>query len=231
MTDLYEVNALRYATITGRQPSQNYLITDAHSDGADLDFYVWLIRGKSGDILVDTGFNQLAATAKGRSLTINPVDAMERFGVRADSIRDVVVTHLHYDHAGNLDRFPNAIPSSGPGDEVCDRSLHVQQFIASSFFSRRRDADGAPRIQRSRCISRWLWGIAPGVTLHHVGGHSDGLQVVRIETGRGPVVLASDASHCYGNMHRGNPFPVLYNVGDVCAGGSSSNVLLVMLTA
>ncbi len=33
---------------------------------------------------------------------------LERFGVKADSIRDVVVTHLHYDHAGNLDRFPNA---------------------------------------------------------------------------------------------------------------------------
>ena len=50
--------------------------------------------------------------------------------------------------------------------------------------------------------------IAPGVTLHHVGGHSDGLQVVRVETERGPVVLASDAAHYYGNMHRGNPFPM-----------------------
>ena len=29
--------------------------------------------------------------------------------------------------------------------------------------------------------------VAPGVTLHRVGGHSDGLQVVRVETARGPV--------------------------------------------
>lgn len=219
MTDLYEVNALRYATITGRQPSQNYLITDAHSDSADLDFYVWLIRGKSGDILVDTGFNQLAATARGRSLTINPVDAMERFGVRADSIRDVVVTHLHYDHAGNLDRFPNA------RFHLQDREMKYAtgRCMCSSLLRRPFSAEDVTLMVRhvfsDRVVFHDGYGeIAPGVTLHHVGGHSDGLQVVRIETGRGPVVLASDASHFYGNMHRGNPFPVLYNVGDVCAG-------------
>jgi len=56
------------------------------------------------------------------------------------------------------------------------------------------------------------------VTLHRVGGHSDGLQVVRVETARGPVVLASDASHFYGNMHRRSPFPILYNLGDMFEG-------------
>ena len=35
--------------------------------------------------------------------------------------------------------------------------------------------------------------VAPGVTVHKVGGHSRGLQVVRVETEQGPVVLASDA--------------------------------------
>jgi glyoxylase-like metal-dependent hydrolase (beta-lactamase superfamily II) len=56
------------------------------------------------------------------------------------------------------------------------------------------------------------------VTLHHVGGHSDGLQVVRVETERGPVVLASDAVHYYANMRRGNPFPIFYNMGDMFEG-------------
>ena len=51
-----------------------------------------------------------------------------------------------------------------------------------------------------------------------VGGHSDGLQVVRVETARGPVVLASDAAHYYGNLHRRSPFPIVYNIGDMCVG-------------
>jgi glyoxylase-like metal-dependent hydrolase (beta-lactamase superfamily II) len=60
--------------------------------------------------------------------------------------------------------------------------------------------------------------IAPGVTVHRVGGHSNGLQVVRVATSRGPVVLASDAAHFYANIERRNPFPIVYNVGDMIEG-------------
>ena len=77
-----EIYAIRYATMTGRQPHQNYLTPDVHNEGTDLDYFVWLIRGKDGDILVDTGFNDVAALERSRSLTINPAEALERFGVR-----------------------------------------------------------------------------------------------------------------------------------------------------
>jgi glyoxylase-like metal-dependent hydrolase (beta-lactamase superfamily II) len=60
--------------------------------------------------------------------------------------------------------------------------------------------------------------IAPGVTVHRVGGHSDGLQVVRVETARGPVVLASDAAHFYANVARGNPFPIIFDLGAMTQG-------------
>ena len=64
----------------------------------------------------------------------------------------------------------------------------------------------------------------PASPLHRVGGHSDGLQVVRVATARGPVVLASDASHFYGNMHRRSPFPIVYNIGDMCVGWETASV-------
>ena len=57
--------------------------------------------------------------------------------------------------------------------------------------------------------------VAPGLDLHWVGGHSDGLQIVRVQTARGSVVLASDAAHYYANMRKKNPFPLVYNVGDM----------------
>ena len=72
--------------------------------------------------------------------------------------------------------------------------------------------------------------VAPGVTLHRVGGHSDGLQVVRVETARGPVVLASDASHYYANMHRRSPFPIVYNLGDMAIGWETSSALPAIRT-
>src|SRR4051812_13766199 len=106
---IYEIYAIRYATMTQRTPRMNFMSPDPHDTaGADLDYFVWLIRGDGRDILVDTGFNEAASKARDRALEINPVDALAAFGVGPETIRDVVVTHLHYDHAGNLDRFPQA---------------------------------------------------------------------------------------------------------------------------
>jgi len=220
MGNVYEIYALRYATMSPRTPHLNYLLPDPHETTAqDLDYFVWLIRGQGRDILVDTGFNAEEASLRSRKLTLNPVDALARFGVNADHIKDVVVTHLHYDHAGNLDRFPNARfhlqdreMSYATGRCMCHGTLrhpfsveHVTLMVRHVFNDR-------------VCFHSGDGEVAPGVTLHRVGGHSDGLQVVRVETARGPVVLASDASHFYGNMHRRNPFPIVYNVGDMLEG-------------
>jgi glyoxylase-like metal-dependent hydrolase (beta-lactamase superfamily II) len=60
--------------------------------------------------------------------------------------------------------------------------------------------------------------IAPGLTVHKLGGHSMGLQCVRVKTRRGYVVVASDASHLYGHFEQGRVFPVTYCVGDVLEG-------------
>jgi glyoxylase-like metal-dependent hydrolase (beta-lactamase superfamily II) len=48
--------------------------------------------------------------------------------------------------------------------------------------------------------------------LHKVGGHTRGLQVVRVETRRGHVVLASDAAHFYANWQQRRPFPIVDDV-------------------
>jgi glyoxylase-like metal-dependent hydrolase (beta-lactamase superfamily II) len=60
--------------------------------------------------------------------------------------------------------------------------------------------------------------VAPGLTLHHIGGHSDGLQAVRVATKRGPIVLASDAAHYYENIGLNKPFPIVYDVGAMLEG-------------
>ena len=220
MSQIYEIFAIRYATMSPRTPHMNFLSPDPHETTAsDLDYFVWLIRGGGRDILVDTGFNEAAAKERSRRLTVNPVDALAAFGVDAQSIRDVVVTHLHYDHAGNLDRFPNA-------------RFHLQDR-EMSYATGRCMCHGALRhpfsVEDVTLMVRHVYServmfhrgngeVAPGVTLHHVGGHSDGLQIVRVPTARGPVVLASDAAHYYANLHRRSPFPIVYNVGDMATG-------------
>ena len=220
MGNAYEIYALRYARMSPRTPHMNYLVPDPHeTSAADLDYFVWLIRGAGRDILVDTGFNAEEATLRSRKLTLNPVDVLSAFGVRAEDIKDVVVTHLHYDHAGNLDRFPAA------RFHLQDREMSYATGRCMCFGVLRHPFS----VEHVTLMVRHVYGervtfhsgdgeVAPGVTVHRVGGHSDGLQVVRVETARGPVVLASDAAHYYGNLHRRSPFPIVYNIGDMCQG-------------
>src|SRR5262249_56576183 len=67
--------------------------------------------------------------------------------------------------------------------------------------------------------------LAPGLSVHFLGGHTMGLQMVRVWTRRGWVVLASDASHLYANMWQERPFPIVYNVADMLAGHKKAYAL------
>src|SRR5205807_1864016 len=76
--------------------------------------------------------------------------------------------------------------------------------------------------------------VVPGISVHRVGGHTGGLQVVRVQTPSGPVVLAADASHYYANIEQDRPFSVvtdlagMYRAFDtlkVLAGGAVERVV------
>lgn len=75
--------------------------------------------------------------------------------------------------------------------------------------------------------------VVPGVRVHHVGGHTAGLQIVSVQTARGTVVLAADASHLYGNIENDAPFgvitelPAMYDTFDRINGLAGSPELVV----
>ena len=54
--------------------------------------------------------------------------------------------------------------------------------------------------------------------MHRIGGHTHGLQCVRVHTRRGWVVLASDASHYYEHFEQRRVFTTMFNVGEAVDG-------------
>jgi len=221
----YEVFAIRYATHE-RTRNDNFIFRDAHDGPMPIDFFVWVLRSPERTILVDTGFNETAAKARQRQLLRHPVDGLKAVGVDAASVRDVVLTHLHYDHAGNIGAFPAA-------------TFHVQEAEVNYATGRcmcyepMRHAysvddvvDVVRNVYADRvCFHNGDATIAPGVELLLIGGHTMGLQSVRVHTKRGWVVLASDASHYYENMERQKPFPIVYNVAAMLDGHRRLNAL------
>jgi glyoxylase-like metal-dependent hydrolase (beta-lactamase superfamily II) len=54
--------------------------------------------------------------------------------------------------------------------------------------------------------------------VHLIGGHSGGIQSIRVPTKRGWVVLAGDATHLWGNIRKRMPFPVVVDVARMLKG-------------
>lgn len=211
----FEVYAVRYASHM-RKASENFLGGDPHDGPMPIDYYIWAMVGKNGTYILDTGFDQVAADKRGRKLLNPPAESLRKIGIIADEVKNVIVSHMHYDHAGNHDLFPNARYHIQDREMAyCTGRCMCHQAINHAF-----EVDDVVAMTRrifagKVCFHDGVDEITPGLTVHHVGGHTMGLQVVRVWTGRGWVVLASDAVHFYANMNQARPFPIVYNVGDM----------------
>lgn len=222
----WEVYALRYGD-QQRIRGINFIgAGDPHDTPMPLDFYVWLLRCGSRTIAVDTGFRAVAAPERGRRILRQVETALADLDSDPAGVNDVIITHLHYDHAGNLDLFPNAAFHLQEREIGFATGRHMCVPCIRHAF----DVEDVVRMVRALYAGRVRFHsgdaqVAPGVSVHHVGGHTDGLQMVRVETARGPLVLASDASHFYANMQEGLPFPIVFNLGEMAAGWGRARAL------
>lgn len=215
----YEVFAIRYARVD-RMRTSNFIDShDPHDQPMPMDYFVWVIRGSERTFLVDTGFNESAAAARGRTLLRCPIQALAPLGLSPEDIREVIITHMHYDHAGNVDLLPYARfhlqeseMSYATGKYMLYRPLR-QSYSVEDVVNLVRGV-----YQQRVVFHRGDTTLAPGVELIHIGGHTLGLQAVRVHTDRGWVVLASDASHYFANMDEESPFPIVHDVGAMLDG-------------
>lgn len=214
----YEVYAVKYAH-HARKAGENFLGGDPHDGPMPIDFFVWAIVGEDRTFVVDTGFGRDMARKRQRELLRTPAEGLKLIGVNAGEVRDVIVTHMHYDHAGTLDDFPRARFHVQDREMAFCTGRHMCHATTRFPFEGEHVAGMVHRIFEGRvAFHDGDSELAPGVTLHRVGGHSLGLQVVRVRTRRGWVVLASDATHFYANMEQGRPYPIVVNVAEMLEG-------------
>ncbi len=115
---------------------------------------------------------------------------------------------MHYDHVGNHTLFPNARYHLQDKEMIYATGRYMCHPAMRYPFYPEDVAAMVHRVFAGKVVFHdGVDEIAPGLSVHHVGGHTMGLQVVRAWTRRGWVVLASDASHLYANMNQGRPVP------------------------
>ena len=225
-TGIWEAYALRYAHHR-RMARENFLGGDPHDDHPmPMDYFIWVVKSDERVYVIDTGFDEATAKARGRDFLRAPAEGLKSIGIDPSDVEDVILSHMHYDHAGNLGLFPKA-------------RYHIQdlemQFCTGRYMTHSHmrfpfAVDDVVEMVRHLYNGRVVFHsgdaeIAPGLSLHHVGGHSMGLQMVRVRTRRGWVVLAADAAHYYANMDRDLAYPFTYNIGEVLEGYRKARAL------
>lgn len=222
----WEVFSVKYADRNARTRADSFLFDDNHDAPHGMDYFVWVLRRGDDLILVDTGYDDAEATARGRPIRMDPRAALAPLGITPEDVTQVIVTHLHYDHAGGLHLFPNAKlhlqaaeMAFATGPCMCHDTLrlpftadHVCEAIKRLYAGKVVFHDGDAEI-------------AEGVTVHCIGGHSRGLQCVRVRSSAGWLVLASDAAHFYENAFARKPFPIVVDLQNMLDGFETLHTL------
>jgi glyoxylase-like metal-dependent hydrolase (beta-lactamase superfamily II) len=202
----YEVYAVRYATVPSFRVSGLIAGADT-SRRMDIAMMVWLLKGSDGrNVLVDAGFHRDDFIQRWHPKDfVSPDQALQRAGVKADDINDVIITHVHWDHLDGIDLFPKArvwlqreefayhLDSAGT---VKNRAIdtgdaRVLAQIARDHRLELVDGDGKE--------------IIPGITVYTGGKHTFASQFAVVRTASGPVVIASDNVYLYENLARHLP--------------------------
>lgn len=216
---VWQVHALKYADRNARTRSDSFIMDDNHDAPHAMDYFIWVLRRGAEVILVDTGYDGPEAARRNRPIRISPVEALAPLGLKPEDITQLIITHLHYDHAGGLHLFPNATihlqaaeMAYATGPCMCHDALRMP-------FTADHVCEAVKRVYSGRCVFYEGDGeVADGVTVHCIGGHSRGLQAVRVRTEAGFLCLASDAAHFYENFEAGKPFPIVVDLQDMLDG-------------
>jgi glyoxylase-like metal-dependent hydrolase (beta-lactamase superfamily II) len=214
----YRVYAAKYAERDARRP-EHFLGGDPHDVPMPMDYFVWAVVSPDETWVVDTGFEEGDASRRGRRLLRSSSEALGLVGVTASTVSNVILTHLHYDHAGGLDQFPGARFHVQDREMAYATGRHMTRAALRHSFT----DDHVVSLVRAVYDDRVVFHagdreLAPGLSVHLIGGHTDGLQVVRVRVEDGWLVLASDATHYYENMEEGRPFPIVFDVGAMLEG-------------
>lgn len=207
-------------TATGDRPARdNYLYPGDRSGEEAIDFIVFVAARGEDVVVVDTGFDRAAGERRGRHLEMTAAEAVSAVGLDPASVMTVVLSHLHYDHAGNVNDFPDAQVVLQQAELEYAAGPAMRHHRLSHFFEAE---DVASIIRRLYAGTVTLLdgdhNLLPGFELRLVAGHTRGTQVARIHTERGWIVLACDGAHYFDNICERNPFPALVDLEEVFDG-------------
>ena len=216
----YDVFALRYGTRPSTRSDQ-YFRYDVYSEPDApqvMDYFFWLARNRERTVLVDCGFHPDRGAARGRHQETDPFELLHRVGVSAADVDHVVISHMHFDHVGNIAAFPNATFTIAESEYRFWTGPHGQTELTRTIV----DAQDIHTLQALDAAGRLTLideptTLFPGIEVTPVGGHSPGQMITEVAADPLRVVLASDGAHYYEAFRQRRPIKLFHDLGAMYA--------------
>lgn len=194
------------------------------TEGVMVPVPVWLLEGTERVILIDTGLGDIDEVAAmqhrygvdfvaSRTDDQDLVAGLARHGVKPQDVELIVLTHLHFDHVGNNELFPNA--------RFITQRDELPQAIRPPSFSMFYYPEYAYKVTGILDRLELVDGdrqIDPAVRLVKIGGHTPGCMVVLVDTAIGRVCLTSDVMYNYRNLELNWPMGSFWDLPDLMRG-------------
>lgn len=216
-----EVWAVRYGTrVTTRTEAYlNWHVYGEPDEWFRMDYFFWIVRGDGRTTVVDCGFDPEVGRRRGREVLVDPVDALAALGIDAATVDRLVVSHAHYDHIGNLHRFPAAEIVVTARELAFWTGPHAGRVQFAHSTEKNEIAALARAHEEGRVTTfTGYCELGEGFGLVEVGGHTPGQLIARVTVEGGEVVLAADALHFYDELTRDRPFFVVADLEAMYAG-------------
>jgi glyoxylase-like metal-dependent hydrolase (beta-lactamase superfamily II) len=202
----YEVYAIRYGTLE-RFPVASLVTGADTSRRQDIALMIWLARLPGGrNVLMDAGFYREKFVNRWKPAQYErPSAVIARVGLKPEDVTDIIISHIHWDHADGADLFPNA--------RVWIQREEYEHYIDSVGRARSATIDSADaamlaslmKAGRVQLVAGDAVEILPGIRVFTGGKHTFASQYAAVRTTSGTVVLASDNAYLYENLERRRP--------------------------
>ena len=169
--------------------------------------YFWLIRSGSMEVVVDTGVTPELAVKRSLPGYVPPEELLSQNHTGAKDIQHVILTHLHWDHAGGVSLFPNArfyVQEEEYRfwlDDPISQRPPFKYVSDDDSLNYLKDLYGTDRL----VLLKGDQTLFPGLECLSAPGHTPALQAVSVNTRKGKAVLGSDCAHFFRNYREDWP--------------------------
>lgn len=192
-----EVYALKYGD--SLYHSRNIYYEDPFNEPIPFAWMFYVIKYKDKIILIDTGFEEEKYIKSFNIDYRNPLDILKRLNIEPEKVTDVIITHSHFDHIGNVDKFTKA-------------KIYIQEEELEHFKKNLKNQEILSFFKSNKIISfKNDYKLYNFFEIKKIGGHTIGSLVVSFDYNNKKYIITGDECYLIDNC-KGNPIGIFYNI-------------------